>query len=418
MRILIVSPHFSPETGAVPNRINSMLERFVASGHEVAVITSKPHHPEGSIWPEYRGRLFEKRTVSGVPVVYAWLYARPKKTFLTRILTYVSFMVTAVLASTRLDGRFDVVLANSPPLFVGISGWLVGLLKRGRFVFDVRDLWPDVAVAMGELNGTAIVRLAEGLERFIYNRADGITAVTSGFEREIRNKIDNGTPTATIPNGALRIFLENEWSSEMRAEYNLENRFAILFAGNIGLAQGLPHVIDAAEILADVRPEALFLFVGSGPALQTLMDAVETRGLKNVVFHPRIPLETAASLMASADALLVPLAKDDIYKMFVPSKLFDSLASGRPVLLSVPGIAREILEASRGGRWYPAEDSTALAEVLVELMDDPSVAKQLGINGRSYARENLMRETQAQRMEEFLEQVLERNNQRVRAVTQ
>jgi len=408
MRILIVSQYFPPETGGPPNRMLSVARSLKKHGHDVTVVAEKPNHPEGVIREGYRDGLFDWRTFDGIPVLYTWVYTRPDKNFVTRLAFYLSFMAMAVLGATRLEGDFDVVLASSPPLFVGISGWLAARIHSAKFVFDVRDLWPDLAVAMNELDGPLKIWLAKRLEYFIYHRADAITAVTNGFCEQIQSVTGLDTPVQRVMNGTEpAVFQRDEAGRRLRKESGFDDRFVVTYAGNIGICQGLDHILAAAERLEQDRQEVLFRFIGSGPVKDNLQREAERLDLGNTEFHPRVSLDEAAAHMAAADALLVPLADHEIYQSFIPSKLFDSMAAGRPVLLSVDGEARSILEDAGAGRYYPAENGLELANNIRWMLDHPEACTKMGGNGRAYAQTHCTRETQAKRMIAFVEELVE-----------
>ncbi|WP_179862180.1 glycosyltransferase family 4 protein [Longibacter salinarum] len=407
MRVLLLSQYFPPETGGTSNRMLSVAQGFQRNGHEVVVVAEKPNHPEGIIRPEYRGGLFEEREYEGIPVIYTWVRARPEKTFISRILFYVSFMITSVLGALKARGSFDVVIASSPPLFVGLSGWAAARLKGARFVFDVRDIWPEVAVAMGELTNPVMIRVAEEIEAFIYSQADGITAVTDSFCEHISRVVGSGTPTQRVMNGTVPdVFDRPEARKPMREALGVEDdTFVVAYAGNVGLAQGLPHIINAADHLAD-RDDIEIHIVGSGPVKEELVTLAREKERGNVRFFDRVPLEEAAAHMAASDALLVPLGDNPIYRQFIPSKLFDSMAAGRPVLLSVDGEARDLLDEANAGLSYPAENAHALADAICELADDRERAKDMGQAGRQFSRSECTRREQADRLVNFVEQIV------------
>ena len=405
MRVLVITQYFPPETGGPPNRLSSLVLGCRDAGHDVTVITEKPNHPEGVIWKDWRGGLIRRGNHHGIPVLYTWVFARPTKTFRTRMLFYLSFMAMAVVATLRVRGRCDVVLASSPPLFVGLAGWVASRLKRSRFVFDVRDLWPDVAVAVGELREGRALGLAKRLEAFLYARADGITAVTRGFCEGIARLAPRNTRILRITNGTVPDFFARAESSGFRTRLQLQGCYVVTYAGNLGVAQGLRHLLDAAEILAGKDAAVRLVLLGDGPVRESLAAEAARRGLSNLLLLPRVTLEEAAAGMAASDALLVPLARHPIYRMFIPSKLFDSMASGKPVLLSVDGEAREILEQSGGGLFYPAEDGQALADLVLWLKAHPAEAAEMGRRGAAYVRDHFDRRREAARMAAFLEQV-------------
>lgn len=407
MRVLLVSQFYHPEAVAAAHRTESFARYLKAQGHDVAVIAEKPNHPDGVIWEDYRGGLFARRDVDGVPVVYTWVAVSPEKRFLTRILFYLSFMSMAVLAAFRLRGRFDVVVATSPPLFVGISGWLISRIKRAKYVFDVRDQWPDLAVAMQELTRPAVIRWARRMERFIYRKAHGLTATTRGFCAHIRGIVGPDKPLALVPNGTVVGMFEHDRDrQEIRERLDVAGRFTAVYAGNVGICQGLGHLLDAAEILRD-DPDVLLLVVGGGPVRAELTAEAERRELGNIRFVPPVDRPTAAAYQAAADVLLVPLADHEIYRSFIPSKLFDAMAAARPILLAVDGEAREILEAAGAGRYYRPENGAALAEGIRWMRERSGELEAMGLRGRNYVAAQYGRERQAQRMATFLTELVE-----------
>lgn len=405
MRVLLISQYFPPETGATSNRMISIAKGLRQAGHEVHVIAEKPNHPEGIIREGYRGSAFEERYYEGIPVTYTWVYTRPEKNFLKRIAFYTSFMGMAVIAAMRRKGPFDVVFASSPPLFVGVAGWLAARLTDAQFVFDVRDTWPEVAVAMGALTNPLAISAAEGLERFIYNRADGITAVTDSFCEHISGRVDGDPPIRRVMNGTVpEIFNCDDQRAKKREELGVQDKFVVLYAGNHGLAQGLPHIVEAAASMPS-ETDVEFVMVGSGPVKSKLVDAAHRQSLDTIQFVDRVPLEEAAAYMAAADALLVPLEDHKIYKQFIPSKLFDSMAAGKPVLLSVDGEARTILDKADAGLYYPPENANKLTEHVEWLAAHPSEAQAMGERGRAYARAHCTRASQVDTLISFMEEV-------------
>jgi len=405
MRVLLISQYFPPETGATSNRMISIAKGLRRAGHEVHVIAEKPNHPEGVIREGYRGGAFEERRYEGIPVTYTWVYTRPEKNFLKRIAFYTSFMGMAVIAAMRSRGPFDVVFASSPPLFVGIAGWLSARLTDAQFIFDIRDTWPEVAVAMGALSNPLAISAAEELERFIYNRADGITAVTDSFCEHISERVDGDPPIRRVMNGTVpEIFNRDDQRATKRAELGVQDKFVVLYAGNHGLAQGLPHIVEAAASIPS-GTDVQFVMVGSGPVKSELVDEAHRRDLDTIQFVDRVPLEEAAAYMAASDALLVPLEDHNIYKQFIPSKLFDSMAAGKPVLLSVDGEARTILDKADAGLYYPPENAKELTEHVAWLAAHPSEAQAMGECGRAYARTHCTRASQVDKLISFMEEV-------------
>ena len=404
MRILFFSQYYFPETGATSNRVYSLAKTFQDEGHDVRVIAEKPNHPEGVFHKGYRRGTFIDGEYNGVPVTWCWVHTGPDKGFLGRILFYISYMVMAVLAVFRLKGRYDVVLATSPPLFVGLSGWAAAKLKKARFVFDVRDLWPEVAVKMGELNNPKAIRIAESIERFLYRKADLITVVTESFRETIIAKGIESDKIEVVTNGTdPEAFLLHEKPDALRKKWDLPSGLMVSFVGNLGLAQGLDHILETAQSLQiDGVEDVFFLFVGDGPRKAGLVEKAALCGLHNVIFRDRVSLPEAVEYMNASDILLVSLANDPIYNKFIPSKLFDAMAASKPVLLSVDGESRRILNESGGGVWYPAEDAGKLKDVLLHLKKDAASCTLMGKKGREYVRRHYTRRAQALKMLSFM----------------
>lgn len=408
MNILLISQYFFPETGATSNRIYSLAKYFNEQDITVRVIAEKPNHPKGIFFEGYEKGIFIDDMYKEIPVTYTWVKTKPEKGFLGRILFYISFMFMAIIAAWRSKEKYDIVIASSPPLFVGISGWFAAKIKNAKFVFDVRDLWPDVAIAMGELNNKLAVRIAEYIELFIYNNADLITTVTKSFKNTLVQKGITEAKIGLVANGTdPELFKVDISQDELHRELELPSKFIVAYVGNHGLAQGLKHIIDAAEDLdRNSIDDIHFLMVGGGPKKQELIRMAERAELTNITFIDRVSLQKAARYMNAVNALLVPLADDSIYSQFIPSKLFDSMAASKPVLLSVAGESREILDRSQAGLFYKAEDSEELIENLLRLKQDRPMAKKMGENGRYWVDKNYSREVQARRMHNFIKNLI------------
>lgn len=396
MRVLLVSQYFFPEVGATQTRMMEFSRALVAAGHEVDVLTEFPNHPAGVIPESYKGRWVEFDRSQPFRIVRVRVAASPRKTFRTRILFYGSFVAMAIAASLRLSRRYDVVAATSPPLPVALAGEIIARLKGASFVMDVRDLWPLAAGALKELSNARMYRWAERLEQYLYSRASRITVTTKAFEHHILAQ-DPGRAARIVhvPNGTVEeIFDPARGDNGVRERLGLQDRFVVTYAGLHGVAQDLPTVLAAAERLKGHR-HVHFLFLGEGPLKEALKAEARARGLTSVTFHDQVPLEESAWYLNASDALLVPLTADPVFRMFVPSKLFDAMACAKPVLLSVDGEARELLEAAGAGIYVPPGDADRLAESILSLAGDPDARASMGKNGRAYVLSHYRRSQQA-----------------------
>jgi len=382
--VVILSQYFHPEVGATQTRAREMAKAFVRAGHRVTVICELPNHPHGVIPPEYRGKRFQWDELDGFRVLRVWVAASPEKNFKTRLAFYLSYMVMATLAAFKRLGKVDLVVATSPPLPVAAAGWALSFLRRARFVMDVRDLWPDAAVALGEHSKPWMIRAASVLERFLYRRASLVPVVTRGFADEIATKGIAREKLYWAPNGTLpELFSPERTDPELRERLGLGDRFTVTFAGLMGIAQGMEFLLDLAASYQD-DPGIVFLFMGDGPLRARLVERSKAEGITNVIFHPQVPLEEAAPYLNASDLLLVPLRDDPVFETFIPSKLFDFLACRPPVLLAVPGEAEALLEESGGGVAALPENLESFRAAIDRVRGDSSLAREMGEAGQQF----------------------------------
>jgi glycosyltransferase involved in cell wall biosynthesis len=403
MRILFFSQFFPPEVGATQTRMQHFARWLVEKGHHVTVITEMPNHPKGIIFEGYRGRIVQRSLEDGIEVIRVWIYASPRKSFVRRILFYNTYMINAILAGPLLArSRFDVIFATSPPLPVVFSAYVVSRLKRCPYVMDVRDIWPAVGVVLGEIRGQAVIRSAEKLERFLYRNAAAITSVTRSFMEDVVGKGANPTRVHFLPNGTIpELFNPKRCDHELRRRLGLEGKFVIGFCGNHGVAQGLPEILEAARLVKD-RDQFRFLFVGEGPVKSRLLEIQAREGLHNVLLLPQVPITEITPYINAADIMLVPLKRDDIFTGFIPSKMFDFMACGKPIVLSVGGEARSILEAAGGGIYVEPDHPQGLVSSLLDLSQKPGLLVDMGRRGREYVLQHYLRDQQAKRLEGIL----------------
>jgi glycosyltransferase involved in cell wall biosynthesis len=397
LKVLLLSQYFPPEVGATQTRMQAFAEYLSARGHDVTVICEFPNHPQGVIPPEYRGRVIEDERTNGYRVIRVWVNATEEKTQRSRMTFYLSYMALAALAAP-LAGRPDVVLATTPPLFTGAAGAAIARAFGAPLVLDVRDLWPAAAVSLDQISGATTRRLAESLERWLYREAAQIVAVTEPFCRHIATVGQPRRPPVLIPNGTLESFFVNGDRSAGTRLGIEENRFLVTFAGTLGIAQALPSVIEAAEIAGD---GFAFSLVGDGPLRDRLVALAHDRGLDNVSFHGQVALEEIPPLLSASDALLVSLSAHPTFRDFVPSKMIDFMAVGRPIVLAAAGESARLLEESGAGIAVAPERPEELARAVRWLSEHPDEAADMGRHGQEYARERL-RSSQAGLLEQVL----------------
>ena len=405
MRVLYLSQYFPPEIGATQTRAYEMATGLIRAGHQVTMLTEVPNHPEGVIRPEYRGRFWMRETLDGIDVIRVWVKTSPVKTMRTRLAFYLSYMLNGTLAGLALArGRYDVIYATSPPLFVGGTALALSFLRRIPMVFEVRDLWPESAVALGELENPRFIRWATWLEETCYRRARRVVVVTQGIRDRL---VERGFPSeklALIPNGANTDLFrpQPDAGQALRREMGLGDQFLALYAGIHGIAQGLETVLRAAHRLAGI-PHIHFVFVGDGPCRADLLKLKKELGLSNVTMLEAQPRETIPTYLSAADVALIPLRRLDLFKSALPSKMFDAWACGCPVVLSIDGEARRVLNRAQAGVFVEPESPEAMAEAIRVLSTDRERCRRHGANGRFFVEVHYSRQAQAQRLTELLE---------------
>jgi len=385
MRIMIVSLYFHPDRAANAVIMTRLAQELAKLGHKIRVICAMPHYDTNAIWPDYRGKLLQRDKLGDIDIVRVWLYVPAEKTrLLGRIWNYLTFNLFSTLAGL-VGPRPDVILAPSPPLTIGLTAWLLGLLRRAPYVYNVQDIYPDVAIRLGALANKRVIRFLFLLERFVYHHAGAISVLSEGFRRNLGSK---GVPTekiAIIPNFVDTEFIKpGPKQNALARRERLADRFVVLFAGNMGMAQGLDQMLEAADLLRD-SPGILFLLAGGGTARAALEHEAARRELENVRFLPFMAFEHMCDLHAASDVCLIPLRRG-IAQESVPSKALTIMAAGRPVVAAVEDdsdIGR-LLCTSGCGLVVPPEDPKALSEAILTLYDDPTCRAQLGASGRRY----------------------------------
>jgi hypothetical protein len=388
VRIAYMCQYFAPEVGAPSARLSELGRAWTDMGHQVTIITGLPNHPTGIVPREYRRMLFRRERFGNVDVWRNWLYATPNEGIVKKTLSHLSFMCsTAVLSLPRLRGH-DVVIVSSPTFFVVLTALLMSRLWRIPYIFEVRDLWPGIFVGLGILRNRTLIRLLEAIEMFLYRRAARVIVVTDAFADDLRRRGVPASKVVTITNGVdSRFFVPGDRNNEVRRQHGLGDRFVVLYIGAHGISHGLSAVLDAAGRLQGHR-DALIVFVGEGAEKAMLVKRAAGLGLRNVVFVPAQPKDQMPGWYAAADVVLVPLRSVPMLEAFIPSKMFEIMAAGRPIVGSVRGEARRILEASQGALVVDPEDSAGIADAVVRLESDPALRARLGANGRRFVVEH------------------------------
>ncbi|MCA1647352.1 MAG: glycosyltransferase family 4 protein [Chloroflexi bacterium] len=404
MRIAYICHYFVPEPAAPAARVHEFARAWVRAGHAVSVITTFPNHPLGRIPLAYRGRWWATERLDGIRVLRCWLFAVPNTGVGRRGLDHLSFMLTALAFGLPRLGTVDVVIASSPTLFSALAAWLMAALRRVPFVLEVRDLWPEAIVGLGLMRPGPLVRILERLARFLYRRAARVVVVTEAFADRLAAQGLSRRKLAVIPNGAdTHLFSPLADGASTRAAMGLDGRFVVAYIGSHGFAHGLGVVLDAAA----GQPEVTYVLVGDGADRERLLAQRDRRGLRNVVMRPSVAKSEMPGLYAAADVCLVPLRDVPIFEAFVPSKLFEMLAAGRPIIGAVRGEAREILARSGGALLVEPERGDQLAQAVARLRADPALRAELARKGRAFAEQHYDRDTLAARYLDLLQDVVD-----------
>jgi glycosyltransferase involved in cell wall biosynthesis len=402
MRILYITQYFIPEACAPPNRAYANVKYLSEKGHKVVILTEMPNHPKGVIFDTYRRKIFCHEKMDGFDVLRVWVYATPNKNLITRLLFYISFMVLGFIYAVINWKQYDTVYVTSPPLFVGVIGLLLKhIFPKTKFVFEVRDLWPDAAVALNELNNKKFIKLSQKLEYKCYTLANKIVAVTKYFKDEIVKKGITSTKIDVVCNGTDIDSWEKSYNKKFVDILGYKDKFIVIYAGNLGVAQGLETLIYAANEVKNQK-DILFLFVGDGPIKKQLEQLKNSLKLNNVIFLPAVPSKEICKYLSIANCGIVPLKKSEVFLGTIPSKIFDYLSCELPILLGVDGEARKILEKSKGGLFFEPENHNDLIKNIIYLKDNPDIRKNMGKAGRKFVEKYYNRKILAKKIEKII----------------
>lgn len=386
--------------GAPAARVSELSRHWVNAGHEVTVLTGFPNHPDGVVRPEYRKRFYRgvyRETMDGIEVVRTWLLPFPNRKTHERALNYSSFCASASIIGSFLD-RSDVVIATSPQLLVGLSGWWISKLKNTPLVLEIRDLWPEslAAVGVGSPNSLLHRALAK-LAGFLYRKADHIAVVTPAFrERLVEDWRVPEPKISVIPNGVeTQLFSPQKSDPRLRKALNAEGKFLVSYIGTLGLAHGLETLITAAQRLQITAPQVLFLLVGEGAERERIVALAKSKDLHNICFISQQAREKIPAYICASDACLVLLKKSPVFETVIPTKMLEFMSCARPVILAVDGQARSVLEKSHSGIYTPPENADGLCNAILHLQQQPFASQAMGRSGREYIVRNLSRQRTA-----------------------
>jgi colanic acid biosynthesis glycosyl transferase WcaI len=405
MKILFLTENFPPETNAAATRVYERAIYWIKSGHEVTVVTSAPNFPQGVLYENYQNSWYQTTDLSGIRIVRVKTYMSANRGVIRRSLDFLSFGFMGFVAGI-FQPRPDIISATSPQFFAAIAGWAIAACRRLPFVFELGDLWPTSIAAVGAMKKGFLLNLVEKFELFLYRRSTRIATLTNAFKNNLISRGIDGAKIDVVLNGVdLPRYAPQMRDQIFAEEWQLQNKFVIGYVGTHGMAHGLSNVLDAAEKLRE-NHNIRFLLAGAGAERDILLEDARQRGLSNVVFMPTQPKQKMPAVWSLCNVALVHLKDNVVFGEVIPSKIFEAMAMGLPILLAIPdGEARKIIDRHAAGVWVPPGDAQALAGAVQRLSSDTELCAQLAANSLATA-PHYSRTVQAEKMVTVFEKAL------------
>lgn len=386
MRIVILTQYYLPETGAPQARLSDIAMRLKEMGVEVIVQTAMPNYPKMKVFDNYKRKWYTEEFIEGIKIHRSWIFVRENKTIFFRIISYFSFVFSSFITGWKRIPKVDFLICESPPLFLGISAYLLSRIKGAKLVFNVSDLWPESAQKLGLVNNNFFLKLSTILEEFLYRKSALITCQTQGIVNNISNRF-NEKRILWIPNGiSPELIYEQPLINKWRINNGFqEDDFLVLYAGIIGYAQGLDVILEAAKLISNKDQKIKFCIIGDGPEKERLLDKKVNEDIRNISFFNHMPKLEILEALQSANACVIPLKKIDLFKGAIPSKIFEACAYRKPILLGVEGEAKELfIDEANAGLSFDPENYVMLLECIYKLRNSPELSYQMGVNGKEY----------------------------------
>ncbi|MBA4375508.1 MAG: glycosyltransferase WbuB [Anaerolinea sp.] len=395
MHILLIHQAFAALDEPGGTRHHEIAKYLVKHGHSVTIITSSVSYLTGKTKINSNPWVSKERPEMGITILRAFTYSALHRSFFHRILSFFSFMFSSFIIGLGVK-NVSAVWGTSPPIFQGWTAWLLACLKRVPFLFEVRDLWPAFAIAVGILKSKILIWLSLWLEAFLYKHADELVVNSPGFIEHVTRR--GAKNVSLIENGVdLTMFDLEQSGNEFRKKHHLENKFVVLYAGAHGISNDLEVVLSSAKITLD-DPAIVYIFVGDGKEKSNLIQQAEQKHLTNVCFIPPVPKNEMNEVLASADVCVAILKPIEMYKTTYPNKVFDYMAAGKPVLLLIDGVIREVIEKADAGIFIEPGNASALAAQIKILKDNSDKTNLMGRLGREYVDLHFNREKLAEKI--------------------
>jgi glycosyltransferase involved in cell wall biosynthesis len=403
MHILLIHQAFASSKQAGGTRHFEFAQRCINHDHQFSIVSSNLSYIDGKRTTS-DNRLVTTEIAGGVKVLRVYTYAALHKSFIWRVISFLSFMVTSVIGAMRAE-NVDMVMGTSPPIFQAVSAWITAKIKRKPFLLEIRDLWPEFAVDMGVLKNPLLIWLSRALEKLLYAQASHLLVNSPAYREYLIGKGVSPKKISLISNGVdPDMFIPEHRGNGFRKEYGLNGKFVVTYAGALGMANDIPTILSAAEKLKG-RPDIHFTIVGDGKERKALERRSQQKGLENITFTGPRPKNEMPEVLAASDACLATLMDIPMFKTTYPNKVFDYMAAGRPTVLGIDGVIRSVVESASGGIYVPPGDAAALAGAVEKLYDDSDLAKSMGASARSYVVKHFNRNHQAGQFINLIESV-------------
>ncbi|WP_342433481.1 glycosyltransferase family 4 protein [Neobacillus sp. FSL H8-0543] len=405
MKIVVISHFFPPEIGAPSARLYEMARHWVELGNEVHVVTCFPNHPTGVIPDKYKGLKYKYEQMDGIHVHRNYVYATPNKGFIKKTLGHISFMFSSVLISMKKIKRPDVIITSSPTFFSIFSGYWYSLIKRAPFVLEIRDLWPAAMIELGVMKKGVITNILEKMELFFYRKSKRLIMVTKSFKENVVSRGIDGSKVHVITNGVNQeMFYPREKSISIIDKYNLENKFVISYVGAHGISQNLSTILEVANSLKEYM-DIHFLFIGEGAEKDKLKNIASGQGISNVTFIDSQPKEVIPEFYNTSDICLIPLKNIELFKTFIPSKMFEIMACGVPIVASLEGEAADILNESKAAEVVKPDNPEEIMHAIIKIKNDKVLYERLKEKGPAFVEQNYSRKNLAKEYLEIISEI-------------
>jgi glycosyltransferase involved in cell wall biosynthesis len=393
MHILVVHQYFLGKKDAGGSRWNQFAKYWAQAGHKITILAGTVHYATGRKLPKYKGRfIVREQEQENVQVLRCHVSESYNKSFAGRFWAYLSFAFSTVWAGLFYVGKCDVIICTSPPLSVGLTGWILSRFKRAPMVFEVRDLWPESAIDTGVITNRWLIKMSYWLERKSYRSANWINVLTPAFEKALVDKKKvKPQRISVIPNGAdLDIFKPGQRDNWVREKYTLGDRLVVTYVGAHGVANHLIQILETAKLLKD-DPSVVFMLVGDGMEKPMLKEKAAQWRLDNVVFVDSVPKDVIVDYVAASDVCTAVLKKVDTFKTVYPNKVFDYMSGARPIIIAIDGAARELIEKAGAGLYVEPEDPKQFAQAVLRFKEDPDFRKDCAQSGLKFVSEHFAR---------------------------